>query len=156
MPTLIDLLDYKEKYKLLLPGVQCGSIFKMKLTEAEGITPKNPDENFRFKYFIVLGMTKDNNIIGFVVVNSAINLNLSKAIKLLHYPISKTDYPFLDHDSYVHCGELKEIKTEVFINRYTSDTYGKLLDKDLTQVMNLLLSSPTETPKHLKKFGFKN
>jgi len=155
MPNFSDLLNDKTKKKLILPSINKGDIFRMKMTEAEGITPKNNKDDFRYKYFVVVGRTEDDNLIGFVVINSEINKFLSQKIKMLHYPISKKDYPFLDHDSFIHCGELKEIAIDMFLERYNTGTHGSLSESDMNIVIESLLESPTETAKHLKKFNIK-
>ena len=41
MPNFSDLLNDKTKKKLILPSINKGDIFRMKMTETEGITPKN-------------------------------------------------------------------------------------------------------------------
>ena len=45
---------------------------KMRLTPKEGIIPKNKGDNDRDKYFIIVGKTSNNALIGFVVINSNI------------------------------------------------------------------------------------
>ena len=47
----------------------------MRLTPKEGIIPKNKGDNDRDKYFIIVGKTANNALIGFVVINSNINTN---------------------------------------------------------------------------------
>lgn len=152
MVNFKDLLSSKSSTSLV-SLIGRGEIVRMKLTQQEGITPKNDGDVDRNKYFVVLGRTDDGSIIGFSVINSNINEHLPMELQQLHYPIKKSDYPFLKHDSFIYCGQLKEIKTSVFAERYQSETFGKLHESDLNLVLGALLSSPLETRKHLKRFG---
>lgn len=152
MVSFKDLLSAKAA-ETLVSFVDCGDIVRMKLTKTEGVTPKNDGDTDRNKYFVVLGKTEDGKVIGFVLINSHINNNLSEEVKLLHYPIKKSKYPFLDHDSFIFCGQLKEINLAAFADRYKSQTFGKLADDDLELVIQAVVSSPSESKKHLRKFG---
>lgn len=152
MASFKELLSDKAA-KALVSLVDCGDIVRMRLTEAEGVTPKNEGDTDRNKYFVILGKTADGTVIGFVLINSRINQNLSEEVKQLHYPIRKSKYPFLDHDSFIFCGQLKEISLATFADRYKSQTFGKLADDDLELVIQAVVSSPSETKKHLRKFG---
>lgn len=67
MVSLKDLLS-KESKENLLQSIERGDVIRMKLTTAEGITPKNPGDTDRNKYFVVLGKTPDGCLIGFVVM----------------------------------------------------------------------------------------
>lgn len=70
--SIADILSNKEKSQLVLPNINKGDVFKMRLTPKEGIIPKNKGDNDRDKYFIVVGQTANNALIGFVVIlNSA-------------------------------------------------------------------------------------
>ncbi|HAT61547.1 MAG: hypothetical protein LKH27_08060 [Prevotella sp.] len=152
MPSLADLISPLSR-KDLLSTIQPGDIFRIRLTIEEGITPKNKDDSSRNKYFIVIGKTKDKKVIGFVVINSCINQNLSIQLQQLHYPLRAAKYFFLDHDSYVCCGELKEITIEHFSDRYTCQSFGSIDKDDLKYITDAVISSPIESPKHLRKFG---
>ena len=82
--SIADILSNKEKSQLVLPNINKGDVFKMRLTPKEGIIPKNKGDNDRDKYFIVVGQTANNALIGFVVINSNINTNISKELQDLH------------------------------------------------------------------------
>ncbi len=125
----------------------------MRLTSDEGVIPKNFGDTSRNKYFVVVGKTKDGNILGFVLINSNINRNLSVKLQHLHYPIKKDDYGFLEHDSFIYCGELKEMTTDKFSSLYEGDRCGMIHADDMYHVIESLKESTIETPKHLKKFG---
>lgn len=55
--SIADILSNKAKSQLVLPNINKGDIFKMRLTPKEGIIPKNKGDNDRDKYFIVVGKT---------------------------------------------------------------------------------------------------
>ena len=61
------------------------------------------------KYLVVLSQDKiDPNIIGVCLINSELSNIASK--KKFQIEILKKDYDFLDHNSYIDCGEVKKIK----------------------------------------------
>lgn len=148
MPSLADLISPLSR-KDLLSTIQPGDIFRIRLTIEEGITPKNKDDSSRNKYFIVIGKTKDKKVIGFVVINSCINQNLSIQLQQLHYPLRAVKYSFLDHDSYVYCGDLKEITINHFFER-TCQSCGTIDNEDLKYITEKVIFSPIETKKHLR------
>lgn len=152
MVLLKDLLSQQSKENLM-QTVGRGDVIRMKLTEAEGITPKNPGDTDRNKYFIVLGKTADGHLIGFVVINTRINEHLSPKLKELHYPISASKYPFLGINRFVFCGDLKEISSDVFSSRYQCESFGKMADDDMELIVNAVIQSGNVSPKRLRKFG---
>ena len=123
------------------------------MTLEEGVKPKNNGEESRNKYFIVLGKTEDGKFIGFVLINSNINPHLSSELKDLHYPLHFSKYSFLEKNRFVDCGQLKEITLENFSDRYKCQSFGKIDEEDLQHITQAVISSPIETPKHLKKIG---
>ena len=114
---------------------------------------KNEGDDSRNKYFIVLGKTSDGTLIGFVVINSQINNNLSEPLQQLHYPLAVSKYAFLLKNRYADCGELKEITLENFTDRYNCRSFGKIDEEDLRLITEAVKTSPKETKKHLRKFG---
>jgi len=154
MSTLEDLLSDKSK-QLLLSVVEKGDVIRMELTPEEGVIPKNEGDESRNKYFVVLAKTEDGKLIGFVLINSKINSNLSLPLQELHYPLSASKYPFLQKNRFVDCAELKEISIDVFSKRYKCTSFGKIDEEDLDLIIEAVISSPRETIKHLKKFGLK-
>ena len=154
MSTLEDLLSDKSKQSLL-SVVEKGDIIRMELTLEEGVVPKNEGDESRNKYFVVLAKTDDGKLIGFVLINSKINSNLSLPLQELHYPLSVSKYPFLQKNRFVDCAELKEISIDAFTQRYKCTSFGKIEEEDLNLIIDAVISSPRETTKHLKKFGLK-
>lgn len=152
--SIADILSSKEKSKLLIPNVNKGDVFKMRLTPQEGITPKHREDKDRDKYFIVLGKTDNGSLIGFVVINTLINVNIDERLQNLHYPINVSKYPFLGKNRFVCCSELKEITADNFVKRYEGNgRFGILQNDDMELIIGALKESPLVTPKQLKKFG---
>lgn len=50
--SIADILSNKEKSQLVLPNINKGDVFKMRLTPKEGIIPKNKGDNDRDKYYL--------------------------------------------------------------------------------------------------------
>lgn len=152
--SIVDMLSGKDKSKLIIPNINKGDIFKMRLTPEEGIAPKGVGDVDRDKYFIVLGKTEADSLVGFVVINTNVNSKISPELQRLHYPISASKYPFLKKNRFVCCAELKQITFENFASRYEGDgRFGILLEDDLNFVIGALKVSPLITPRQLKKFG---
>lgn len=152
--SIADFLSSQDKHKLLMPNVNKGDIFRMNLTPKEGVIPKHKEDVDRDKYFIVIGKTDNNSLIGFVLINTSINNGLEQKLKDLHYPISGSKYPFLGKNRFVCCSELKEITEKNFIERYdTNGRFGTLDNEDMQLVIGALKESPLVTPKQLKRYG---
>ena len=152
MAKFADVLSDKSKH-ILFSTIERGDVIRMKLTPEEGIKPKNEGDDSRNKYFIVLGKTSDGALIGFVVINSHINENLSVPLQRQHRPISVSKYPFLKQDRFVDCSRLKEISLGNFADRYNCQSFGKIDEDDLRMITDALKSSTVETPNKLRRFG---
>lgn len=152
MAKLAELLTGSSKQNLL-STIDRGDVIRMKLTPEEGITPKNEGDDSRNKYFIVLGKTSDGKLIGFVVINSQINQNLSLPLQRQHRPISASKYSFLQQDRFVDCSKLKSISLDNFVDRYNCQSFGKIDEDDLRLITDAVKSSPVETPSKLRRFG---
>ena len=152
MASLKELLSQKSKASLM-QVIDRGDVIRLRLTEQEGVTPKNPGDEARNKYFLVLGKTADGHLMGLVLINTHINDNLSSRLKSLHYPISPSKYPFLGTTRFVFCGELKEISVDVFADRYKCESFGKIADDDMELIVEAVVQSGNVPPKQLKKFG---
>ena len=152
MAILGDIISNSSKQNLL-SNIHRGDVIRMEMTQKEGVKPKNDGEETRNKYFIILGKTEEGKLIGFVLINSNINPHLSSALKDLHYPLCFSKYSFLEKNSFVDCGQLKEITLENFSDRYKCQSFGKIDEEDLEYITQAVISSPKETRKHLRKFG---
>lgn len=149
------MMDFSEEQlnTLTLGVFNPGEIYRLKLTEKEGVKPKNQGDNGRNKYFVVLGTTDDGELIGFVLINSEINQYLPEEVKALHYKIAVKDYPFLEKDSYLCCSELKHIESIHFFERFQNKAIAVLRDDHLEIVKNLLAQSPRVSAAAMRTFG---
>lgn len=154
MGNIGDLLSNTQKAKLIQNTLSVGSVYRMKLTKNEGVKPKNKEDDSRNKYFVILGFDDVGNVIGFVLINTHVNEELSDVIKDLHYPIKASQYPFLGKDRFVDCSELKEISKDKFVEMFSGEKEkGQILSDDLDCIIGAVNTSPKVTVKQLKKFG---
>lgn len=74
MSSIGDLLSNEDKDNLTRQSIEIGDVFLIAMNQKNGITPKNGDD-YRNKFFIVLGFDENGNAYGGVVINSNINVN---------------------------------------------------------------------------------
>ena len=149
MTNLGDLLG-KAANDLMQLSIKIVDVLLLKLDPTNCITPKNGDVA-RNKYFIVLGFDNEGNVVGGLVINSKINYNLPPTITDYQLPITVTQCPFLQHNSFVNCSKIIVAKRTNF-NR---DTYrGEISDPELMRlIIDTVKESPTVNKKQLKDFG---
>lgn len=149
MTNLGDLLG-KTANDLMQLSIKIGDVHLLQLDPTNGITPKNGDVA-RNKFFIVLGFDNEGNVVGGLVINSKINYNLPPTITDYQLPITVTQCPFLQHNSFVNCSKIIVAKRTNF-NR---DTYrGEISDSELMRlIIDTVKESPTVNKKQLKDFG---
>ena len=97
------------------------------------------------KFFVVVGVTEDE-VAGFFYINSRINTNVNtKEEQLrLQFPISKDDYDFLSHDSYISATNVVTLPRDVIVRSMQSGQTlikGKLLDDHMNDILNKVRSS---------------
>lgn len=97
------------------------------------------------KFFVVVGVTEDE-VAGFFYINSKINTNVNtKEEQLrLQFPISKDDYEFLSHDSYISATNVVTLPRDVIVRSMQSGqtlVKGKLLDNHMNDILNKVRSS---------------
>lgn len=97
------------------------------------------------KFFVIIGVTEDE-VAGFFYINSRINTNVNtKEEQLrLQYPISKDDYDFLSHDSYISATNVVTLPRDVIVRSMQSGQTlikGKLLDNHMNDILNKVRSS---------------
>ena len=97
------------------------------------------------KFFVVVGVTEDE-VAGFFYIISRINTNVNtKEEQLrLQFPISKDDYDFLSHDSYISATNVVTLPRDVIVRSMQSgQTHikGKLLDNHMNDILNKVRSS---------------
>lgn len=79
MANLKDLLSAASMESLTASQAVEGAVFRMHLGAEEGVKGKNPEDEGRNKYFVVLGHDAEGNAIGFVLIDTTINQNLPYA-----------------------------------------------------------------------------
>lgn len=148
MTTIGDLLG-KQADELARSSLSVGDVHLLPLSQNEGITPKEGET--REKLFVILGFNAAGDIIGGVVVNSKVNLNLPTVITDYLMPISASQFKFLKHDSFVNCSSPKFVKKEKFNNK----TYrGRIEDTEtLALIIGTLFDSPYTSAQQLREFG---
>ncbi len=153
-PSLGDLLkSKKDRDRRIEEKLKVGNVFRMNLSREEGVMPKNKGDNGRNKFFVVIGFDAEG-VIGALLVNSTINVNLPQQLQDLHYPIKKSDYHFLSHNSHVDCSSIKTISREKFNSDFNwHNSYEPIKEKDLELIIGAVKESPTIKPKTLKRFG---
>lgn len=139
--------------KIASDAIVPGEVYRMKLTRDEGVVPKNEGEDSRNKYFVVLGVNGDGSVVGFVLINTNVNRNIPVNLRKSHYLIKVEDYAFLEQNRYVCCGELKEIETTVFFNRFLDGAVGRLSDEHLETVKAIMAQSDNVPVALMKKYG---
>ena len=97
------------------------------------------------KFFVVVGVTEEE-VAGFFYINSRINTNVNtKEEQLrLQFPISKDDYDFLSHDSYISATNVVTLPRDVIVRSMQSGQTlikGKLLDNHMNDILNKVRSS---------------
>lgn len=149
MMKFSDALNEEQLSRLATKTVNVGDVYEITMTEANGIKPKHGDKS-RDKYFVVLGFDSDGVAYGGVIINSQINKNLPGYIKMYHMPIKKSKYPFLSHDSFVDCVQLKR----AFPNKFNEWNYlGEIDECDVELIIGTIKDSPRESAEHLAQYG---
>lgn len=139
--TLID--------EVVSDEVQLGDVYKIELSKADGIIPKNGYDT-RDKFFVVLGFDEQGNVYGGILVNSKINQNLPTLIKEYHMPILAKDYPFLTHDSFLNCTKIFPATSTHLMK---GEKLGTINTTDFELICNTVCSYPDANPHKLKIFG---
>ena len=141
MVNLKELLSSESIENLTASQAVEGSVFRMHLGEDEGVKGKNPGDEGRNKYFVVLGHDSEGNAIGFVLVDTVINPNLPQRRKNAHYKILASNNTFLNGvDRFVDLFGKEKAK-------------GTIAAKDLAAVKKMTAEYEDASPKILKRFG---
>lgn len=131
-------------------GIEVGSIYKIAADETNNITPP-VGRDVWFKHFVVMGKAADGSVYGCVVFDSLINKNyVEPGDEEFYMPIHEGRYPFIDHDSYLECLELKPATAE----RLLAGKYeGRLDPSDLQKALQLVKMSRRHSYVLLKMYG---
>ena len=129
--------------------IERGNIYRINMDRSNGIIPKKDDNN-RNKFFVVIGFDEEGNIYGGVIINSSINQNIRWELKILHMPIKKSKYDFLNYDSYIDCSSIKTAN----ISCLSKGNYkGKLDNEDFQLMIETIKSSPVITEIEKNKYN---
>lgn len=131
-------------------SVQIGDIYKIKATEENGITPKD-GLDYRYKYFIVMGIAVDGSIYGCAAFDSEVNRDyLQPGTEEFYLKVKAGRYPFLKKDSVIDCLKLKPATaTKLLSGEYR----GEILKEDYDRILSLVRMSPRHPFMYLKMLG---
>lgn len=133
-------------------AIDVGSIFKMTLRPADGVTPKNACDTDRTKYFAVIGVTENKAIVASLLINSHINGRLFNIIGPFQHRISSSDYAFMTkEESYFDCYKIKELPTDRIVKE--GEYVGTVTKEDLGAIMKLAVESPANKQITLNKYS---
>ncbi len=112
----------------------------------------------KVKYFVVLGVTKDKVVFGFLLINSQINPNIFRdpLIRSWHIPIRAANDDFLTHYSYVDCTQFFEKDCAVLLETVKDmprTVVGKLSDSDFEAVKRAFKATTTIATNDKRRFG---
>jgi hypothetical protein len=132
-----------------------GKVLKMPLTEEDGLTLKEGDRE-RSKYFTVIGQDINNGVVGSLLINSEINTNVNRTKELLdcQYPLTGSDYDFLDHDSFLNCSKIFPLDKIKIRNK--AKEVGELNSRDKALVIDHVKNSEVISMKEKKRYKIVN
>ena len=132
--------------------IKPGDIFLIKADKSNGITPKN-GQNFRWKYFIVVGKLSDGSLHCCAVFDSEKNREyIEPRFDEFYMLVKAGKYSFLKHDSYIDCLVLKNASSQKLLKGLYK---GSLTAEDLAEVFRLIKLNPRHTPVYLNLWGIK-
>jgi len=130
--------------------IKVGNIYKIAADEENGITPPEGRDVW-YKHFVVMGKASDGSVYGCVVFDSAINREyVEPGEEDFYLPIRTGSYPFIDHDSYLECLELKPATAEKLLS---GSAEGRLNETDFQEAMKLVKMSRRHSYVLLKMYG---
>lgn len=97
------------------------------------------------KFFVIVGVT-DDEVAGFFYINSKINtkVNTKPEQLQLQFPISKEDYSFLSHDSYISATNVVTLPRYVLaqsIQTQRTLIIGQLLQNHMNEILEKVRTS---------------
>ena len=146
----MKLGDFSTKFKGM--SIQPGSVFRMTLFPKDGVIPKKEGETSRTKYFVVIGKDDESLLVGSLLINSDVNINLVSVIAPYQHCIYPKDYAFLGNQyRFIDCYRIKELNFNQIID--DGEYIGTISSVDLDQAINLANASPVNKPLTLRKYG---
>ncbi len=155
MANLKELLSSESLANLAVSQAVEGAVFRMHLGKDEGIKDKNPGDEGRNKYFVVLGYDSEGNAIGFVLIDTVINPHLPQKRQDAHYKILASNHTFLNGiDRFVDCSDFKLISRKRFAELFGKEkAKGTINTMDLAVIKKMTAEYEDASPKILKRFG---
>ena len=124
----------------------------MTLFPKDGVTPKNEGDKSRTKYFVVIGIDDESLLVGSLLINSDVNINLVHAIAPYQHCVYPKDQAFVgDKYLFIDCYRIKELSFAQIIE--DGDYIGTVSAVDLDKAIDLANASPVNKPLTLKKLG---
>jgi hypothetical protein len=138
--------------KVTEANLKKGAVFRMILTEQDGITPKD-NEKDRLKYFIVVGFTTDGKVVGVVIINKHINKHFyTNELYQEHYPLRVINYKdVFTRNCFADCTSIKPIDRQRILNE--AEYRGNLNDEDFPLIYDMIVNSKKITIKDKKEYG---
>lgn len=136
-------------------AISIGSVFRLRLTENDGITLPNNQDSSRNKFCIIIGKNDCDKILAFLLINTYINPGLPLLLRNLHYEIKASDYEFIEgRNRFVDCAQIKEMSMERFDELFRSnDEKGKINNTDLELIIGAVKSSPKTSPSEIRRYN---
>lgn len=131
-------------------NVKVGSVLKLKVKDT------NPP---KVKIFIIIGQNIEEFSLATLYINTDINFNINFSQELinLQIPISKNDYCFLDHDSFVDCSKLmfkERSEIERILSQRPDAFIDELDEEQISFFKEIIKKSTTIKGKIKKRYGF--
>lgn len=139
--------------KLDVTTLKFGDVLHLPLTEDDDVTPKDGYESRR-KKIVILGITGDYAMVGYVLINK--DINNTYADPNLQIPIKQSDYPIIlpKKDSFIDCGRVRSY--DIVNMKEKGEYIGTLTDKDKGILRQEIEQSDHISVHTKRKFGFED
>jgi hypothetical protein len=149
MTDFSDLFPQSFRDDFAERNIQVGSVIRVFVKDT---TPP------KVKYFIVIGFSEDNVLLGTVFINSAINQNIfhNEYLKGLNVPLDSQMYDFIDHNSFVDCSDIKErnlVEIKQLLSNDPECSKGVVSEETMKTISTTLASATTISLNKKRKFG---
>lgn len=130
-------------------NLKIGSVIRVYVQDT--IPPKE-------KRLILVGRSYDRLLFATIFINSEINPNVffTQDIKDLNLELKTSGRPYLDHDSYADCSNIKKRNADWLLKAISNDpsrVIGEVSAEDLERIRMKIKSARTITPALKKTFG---
>ena len=131
--------------------LEVGQVLRMEMFPEDNVHPKKGRPS-KEKRFVIIGKDGDT-IVAALLINSKINENLFMRIGPYQHLISRKQYSFLDHDSYVDGYLIREFNAERVME--SAEYLGSLLPEDVHESILRAIDSPKIKPYLIKKYNLR-